>query len=56
MAGCNLPGVETSSSELDVTQALQTKDAGLTEAVAKTLSLSPNLANQTQNRQKKILP
>jgi len=40
LTGCNMPGVETGTPELDVTQALQTKDAQLTEAIAKTLSLT----------------
>jgi len=41
IAGCNLPGVVEDSSRIDVTQAYQTLDAGLTQAVAEIQTRTP---------------
>jgi hypothetical protein len=43
LAGCKMPGKDTAVSEIDVTQAFQTVEARLTEAVAQTptLTISP---------------
>ncbi len=50
LAGCNMPNQEVESSGLDVTQAYQTVEAQLTQAVAQTpvLTSSPELPNPAE--------
>ena len=53
IAGCNLPGDVEDSSKINVTQAYQTLNAGLTEAVAQIQTLTPTtevgINTQVQN-------
>lgn len=43
LVGCNLPGIAGDSSKMDITQAYQTLDAGLTKAVAEAQTQTPSL-------------
>lgn len=51
IAGCNLPSQGTTTVTLDVTQAYQTVEARLTQAIARTPTISPTAprATATQN-------
>jgi hypothetical protein len=46
-AACNMPARATSSPTLNVTQAYQTVEARLTEAISRTPSITPTLPNVT---------
>jgi multidrug efflux pump subunit AcrA (membrane-fusion protein) len=43
LIGCNLPGIAGDSSKMDITQAYQTLNAGLTQAVAEAQTQTPSL-------------
>ena len=50
LAGCNMPARATASPTLDVTQAYQTVEARLTEAISRTPTISPTLPVPTSTR------
>jgi hypothetical protein len=47
IVGCNLPSQDTSTATLNVTQAYQTVEARLTEAISRTPTISPSPARAT---------
>jgi len=48
LAGCNLPARATTTPTLNVTQAYQTVEARLTEAISRTATISPTQPRATE--------
>lgn len=56
LVGCNLPAQATTSPTLNVTQAYQTVEARLTEAISRTPKVSPTQARATNTPAEATLP